>query len=157
MKDTFPALSQTIDSIEDKIPHSNKESTGNSTKKPDVNNTDNKASDMVTGSDQTVTQVPKTESPAGTNEVRKEVKEAIDEYEKFFQEYVEFMEKYSSSSNTASMLVDYTKWMNQYATTMEKWEKFGDDNDLNEAEEKYYIDATIRINKLLLDTISNAE
>ena len=85
--------------------------------------------------------------------IRPEVKEAIDGYEEFFNEYAEFTKKYSSSDDSLTMLADYTKMMSKYVANMEEWEAFDDENDLNEEETKYYLDATIRIEKVLLDAI----
>ncbi|MDO5156467.1 MAG: hypothetical protein Q4D51_10935 [Eubacteriales bacterium] len=79
-----------------------------------------------------------------------EFKEAMDSYEKFFDEYIAFMKKYSSSSDTTSLLIDYANYMTQYADTMKKMDKLGDE-EMNEAETMYYFDVTTRINKKLLE------
>ena len=81
-----------------------------------------------------------TRSNESTNKKQKE----------FFNEYAAFMKKYSSSSNPLSMLADYTTMMTKYTSTMEKWEKFDKNYDLNDAELKYYTEATLRINNALL-------
>lgn len=60
--------------------------------------------------------------------IRPEFKEAVDSYEDFFDEYVAFMEKYSESDDTASMLADYSSYMTQYAETMEKMESIDEDD-----------------------------
>jgi len=39
----------------------------------------------------------------------------------------------------------------EYAENMEKWEKFDKEFEMNNAEMKYYTDATIRIEKMLMD------
>lgn len=85
--------------------------------------------------------------------MRKEFKDALDSYEKFFDEYVEFMKKYSETENSIAMLTDYLKFMTQYADTMEKLDDL-DDGSLNEAEEKYYLEVTLRINQKLLSAVS---
>lgn len=61
----------------------------------------------------------------------------MDSYEDFFDEYVAFMEKYSESDDTASMLADYSSYMAQYAETMEKMESI-DEDELTTAEAAYY-------------------
>ena len=85
--------------------------------------------------------------------VRKEVKDAIDGYEEFFKEYADFMKKYSKSSNPLSMMTDYTQMMTKYTENMEKWEKLTKDYSMNDAELKYYTDASLRIEKMLLDAM----
>ena len=102
---------------------------------------------------QTATPTAKPSSSSNTAGVRKEVEDAIDSYEEFFRKYANFMKKYSTSSNPLSMLSDYSSMMTQYADTMAKWERFDKDYDLNDAETKYYLDATIRIEKILLDAM----
>lgn len=101
----------------------------------------------------TVTAKP-ADSGASTAGVREEVKDAIDEYEAFFKKYAEFMKKYANSSNPLSMMTDYTNMLTQYADMAAKWEKFDKTySDMNDAELKYYTDATLRIEKSLMDII----
>ena len=85
--------------------------------------------------------------------VRKDVKDAIDGYEAFFKEYVDFMKEYSKSSNPMSMMEDYTKMLAKYSDMMEQWEQFDKEYTMNDAELKYYADVTTRINKTLLDVM----
>lgn len=107
----------------------------------------------------TVTAAPKSETAKSSGSqntgnaagVRKEIKDAIDGYEAFFKEYTDFMKKYAKSSNQLSMLTDYTKMLARYAETMEKWEKFDKEHTMNDAEAKYFMDATLRIDKMLLE------
>lgn len=85
--------------------------------------------------------------------MRPEFKETMDSYEAFFDEYVAFMQKYTEDTSSAlSMLGDYTKFMTQYADAMEKMDALGEE-DLNDAELKYYIEVTGRINQKLLSVI----
>ena len=85
--------------------------------------------------------------------IRKNVKEAIDEYEAFFNEYAAFMKKYASSSNSLSMLEDYTSMLTKYVSYAEKWDRFEEDYDLNDAEVLYFTEASLRIEKALLGVI----
>lgn len=82
--------------------------------------------------------------------MRPEFKEALDSYEEFFNEYVEFMKKYMNSTDTVGMLKDYTEYMSKYADMMQKLEKLGDE-EMNTAEAAYYLEVTTRINKKLLE------
>lgn len=115
------------------------------------------------------TEAPVTEAPAQTTQppsanaagaasgelidgMRPEVKEALDAYEAFFDEYADFMEKYESSDNTVGMLLDYTKYVSEYVETMKKFEAMGDD-DLNNAEMAYYLQVQMRVSQKLLEAI----
>lgn len=90
------------------------------------------------------------EVSSGTGSVTPEFKEAMDSYERFFDEYVEFMKKYSSSDDALAMLTDYSKYMITYAETMEKMEATNTD-DLSAEDMAYYIDTMARIQKKLLE------
>lgn len=84
-----------------------------------------------------------------TSGIRPEFKEALDSYEKFFDEYVEFMEKFSTSDNTLSMLADYSDFMTKYAETLSAMEAL-DDGEMSKEEAAYYLEVTTRINQKLL-------
>ena len=86
------------------------------------------------------------ESPAQTG-IRPEIKEALDSYEDFFDEYCEFMEKYSDSNNSITMLGDYLSFLAKYTETMTKLEALED--DLNDAELGYYMQVMGRITQKL--------
>lgn len=83
--------------------------------------------------------------------MRPEFKSAMDSYEKFFDEYIAFMEKYSESDGTdLSLITDYADFMNKYAEYMEELEAW-EDEDLNEAETIYFVKVQNRINEKLLE------
>ena len=72
-------------------------------------------------------------------------------YEEFFDEYCEFMTKYAEADSTSqiSMLGDYTELLTKYTETMEEMDNM-DTDSLNDAELKYYIEVTTRIQEKLL-------
>ena len=72
----------------------------------------------------------------------------MDSYEKFFDQYVEFMKKYKDSGNSISMLADYTKMMQQDTDTMTKLNAI-DQNSLSAADEAYYLEVMGRITQKL--------
>lgn len=82
--------------------------------------------------------------------MRPEFKEAIDSYEDFFDEYCDFMKKYSESPDDLSLLGEYMEYLTQYSETMDKMDAL-DDGEMNDAEMKYYLEVTNRINQKLLD------
>ena len=144
----IPQLEETINALPAQAPS---DSTGTTRTQPESQIT--RAASTKTA---TVTEKPvekATEAPSAASKdsgVRKDVKDAIDSYEKWFNDYAAFMKKYSKSSNQLAMLNDYTKMMSDYVSMVEKWDKFTDDYDLNDAELAYYTAAVARINKTLL-------
>lgn len=69
--------------------------------------------------------------------MNKKFKKAMDEYLKFYKKYCKFMKKYKKSTNTASMMSDYTKLLEQQQkvnSAFGKWEK----KKLNATELAYY-------------------
>ena len=93
----------------------------------------------------TNTTVSTTDSSSG---IDPEFKSTMDSYEKFFDEYISFMNKYKDSGNAVSMLTDYTKYMTKYAETMEKMDNM-DTSDLSYEELAYYTEVTARISTKL--------
>ncbi|MCD8085706.1 MAG: hypothetical protein LUF28_05180 [Clostridiales bacterium] len=83
--------------------------------------------------------------------MRPEIKQAIDDYEAFFDEYCEFLVTYSESDDPTTLLTQYAEVMAQYAITMASFEAMADE-DLNDAELIYYTEASARITQKLLET-----
>ena len=77
------------------------------------------------------------------NEIRPEVKAAIDSYEDFMDGYIDFMNKYNKSNNSTELLMDYLDWIGKYADMVDKMDKM--EGDLTDAEAKYYSEVTARI------------
>ena len=88
----------------------------------------------------------------GSNEIRPDIKEAIDSYESFIDEYCEFMENYDSSN-----VQQITKYTSLVAKELEMTQKFNalENNDLNDAEENYYIEVQLRCSRKLNDASKN--
>ena len=89
-------------------------------------------------------------SKADSGLVTPSFKEAMDSYEKFFDEYIAFMKKYKESENPLDMMSEYSDYMTQYAETMQKMSEL-EDEELSDADTAYYIEVTTRINKKLLE------
>ncbi len=81
-------------------------------------------------------------------QVSADFKASMDSYEQFFDQYVEFMQKYKDSGDSVSMLADYAKMMEQYSDTMNKLNAV-DQNSLSAADEAYYIEVMGRITQKL--------
>lgn len=89
-------------------------------------------------------------STESTSDIRPEFEEAMESYEKFFDEYVAFMKKYSESSNPISLMSDYASYMQQYSDAISKMEAI-DENELSNEELLLYTDTMNRITQKLLE------
>ena len=97
------------------------------------------------------TETKKENSSNMVDGMRKEFKEAMDNYEEFMNEYVSFMKKYSKSDGTdVELLKDYGTYMSKYAKAVKSFEKWEDD-DLNSVEAAYYAKIQARVSKKLLE------
>lgn len=121
-----------------------------------LNTKDNSETESTTEEETTeaVTEVASSEEPttsqADTSGIRPEFKEAMDSYEKFFDEYCTFMKKYKESNDASSMFADYTKYMAQYADTMAKLDAI-DEKELSTEEAVYYAEVSARITSKLAE------
>lgn len=81
-------------------------------------------------------------------------KEAMDSYEAFFDEYVEFMKKYENATEEelTGMLADYNRYLSQYIETTEKLESI-DEDELTTEELQYYLELNTRINEKLAEIL----
>ncbi|GEM_PF-4249872 len=114
--------------------------------------------------DETTSSQAPTSSPITTSEehtepikdsVREEVKEFLESYEAFYDEYIEFMDKYYTTDNASlTMLADYSKMLIKYEDFNKKYDEL-DDGTFTEAEEKLYIDTQLRVNNKLLKAMEN--
>lgn len=84
-----------------------------------------------------------------SDDIRPEVKEALDSYESFMNDYADFMKKYNENPSDSELLSEYADYMSNYADTMDKINNL--ENDLNDAELKYYTEVQTRVLKVLSD------
>lgn len=80
------------------------------------------------------------------------VKAALDEYEIFMNEYCDFMERYSGSGYSASMLSDYSKFMSRYAEVTKKFEAI-DTTGFSAADSAYYAEVVARTTQRLSEIL----
>lgn len=97
-----------------------------------------------------VTTPPETEKPIVDNVLDPGFKAAMDSYEAFVNEYVDFMKKYNSNRSDFSLLVSYGDYVSKYAKFVKDFEKWKDE-DMNAVETAYYIDVQARVSKKLLE------
>lgn len=86
---------------------------------------------------------------SASSEIRPEVKKAIDSYESFMNEYIDFMKKYSESDDAVSMANDYAEYMEKYTKVVKDFDALKN-NNLNDAELKYYLEVQNKINTDLI-------
>ena len=90
-----------------------------------------------------------TAEKSASSEIRPEVKKAIDSYESFMNEYIDFMKKYSESDDAVSMANDYAEYMEKYTKVVKDFDALKN-NNLNDAELKYYLEVQNKINTDLI-------
>ncbi|MBQ9327940.1 MAG: hypothetical protein IJ225_05335 [Solobacterium sp.] len=91
------------------------------------------------------------ERPTSTG-IRPEVKDAIDSYEAFIDEYIEFMEVYESTDNPASLLMEYASYMKKLSDMEQEMDAL-DDTDLTDEESLYYAEVVLRCDQKLLQAM----
>lgn len=82
--------------------------------------------------------------------LRPEFKEAMDSYEAFYDEYCNIIKKYTENPTDMELLASYTNMLTKAAEMTEKFEAW-EDNEMNDAELKYYLDVNNRVTKKLLE------
>ena len=91
-----------------------------------------------------------TDVPQG---VTPEFKAQMDEYEAFFDEYVEFMRVYSESDNPVALMSEYLEFMQKYTKTMEALDAI-DESTLSDADALYFAQVNLRIEEKLLSVLN---
>ncbi len=85
-----------------------------------------------------------------TNELRAEFKEAMDSYEAFINQYCSFMERYKENPTDLSLLTQYASMLSQYSKMSQSFDQW-EDEDLNDAELKYYLEVQSRVTQKILN------
>ncbi len=105
--------------------------------------------------DDTSKAAEETEAAADTessSDIHPEFKAAMDEYEAFYDQYCDFMKKYKDNPTDTELVKES---LDMYAKLGEMQESFDawEDKDLNDAEMKYYMEVTNRIEQKLIDVM----
>lgn len=85
-----------------------------------------------------------------TDGLRPEFKEAMDSYEAFYDEYCDFMVKYKANPTDMKLITEYGDMLIKLSQMQEAFDAW-EDEDLNDAELKYYLEVTNRITQKLID------
>lgn len=91
-----------------------------------------------------------TSKASDSKEVSPELKDALDSYEAFIDEYIEFMGTYNGSDDPLSMLSAYTDYMQKYTDMAKKMDEI-DEDSLSGADYQYYLEVQTRVSGKLLD------
>lgn len=121
--------------------------------KKDSDNLDVETSTSSEGSFSQQSSTTVSEEPSeGTDDtgIDPDFKAAMDSYEKFMNDYVDFMKKYKANPTDLGLLADYTEFLNDYDKYVKDFEEW-DDNDLNSEELSYYTEVQARVSKKLLE------
>lgn len=94
---------------------------------------------------------PAPETLESSGDIRPEFKEMLDDYEAFMNGYCDFMKKYTESDDVLSMTTDYLKLVQDEAEWIEKIDNL-EEEEMNDAEVKYYAEITLRVSQKLLET-----
>lgn len=93
-----------------------------------------------------------TENPSKDNVIRDSFKKAVDEYEKFIDEYIDVTTKYNANPSDTELMMKYTQYLTDYTKAVLEFEELGDE-ELTDEELAYYVEVQARITQKLL-TIS---
>ena len=81
-----------------------------------------------------------------------EFREFLESYEAFIDDYVEFMKKYRANPTQASLLAEYSNFMQKYLEFSESLEKYDAKKDkLTPEEQKLYLEVTLRCTQKILE------
>lgn len=105
--------------------------------------------DKTDNSDNNVSDTNTTDTQAQNAGDNTDFKAAMDSYEAFFNEYVDFMNKYSNSDDTTTMMSDYANYMAKYSDMMQKMNAIKKE-ELSVSDAAYYVEVMGRINQKLL-------
>ena len=89
-------------------------------------------------------------SEDSTEKISSTFKTAMDSYEKFMNDYVDFMKKYKANPTDISLLSEYADYISKYTSFMNDFNAW-QDKKLNTAELAYYIEVQTRVSKKLLE------
>lgn len=98
---------------------------------------------------------PVGQEKSSSDGVTPEFKEKMDSLVAFFEEYNEFMKEYakSDSSDVMGALTKYTEMLTEYSDAMTALDSI-DQDSLSDADEKYYLQTIVEVEKLTIDVLN---
>ena len=89
--------------------------------------------------------------------VTPELKEYLDSYEAFMDEYIDFLVKYKENPSDINMITEYAELQIKYAEFAKAIEEY-DEEEMSDADLAYYIEVTTRVSaKLTAASVTIAE
>ena len=77
--------------------------------------------------------------------IRPEFKEAMDSYEAFFDEYIDFMNRYKANPTNAELLMQSADMLTKEAKMLKEFDEWEKADDMTTAETAYYLEVHARI------------
>lgn len=84
------------------------------------------------------------------NDIDPDFKKAMDSYEEFMFDYVDFIKDYNSNPSDLKLIAEYSEYLINLEKVEKDFEKL-DEDDMTDAELAYYIDVQARVNKKMLE------
>lgn len=91
-----------------------------------------------------------TEASKDSNAVDPKLKEFLDSYEAYMDEYIAFMKKMNDDPTNVELLAEYSKILVKYNDFAKAIEKY-DTEKMSPADSAYYLEVMARVNKKLMD------
>ena len=85
--------------------------------------------------------------------LRPDIKEAIDSYEEFMDEYIELMQEIGKNPSDMAILAKYTEFATKSLDVSEKFEAL-EDEDLTDEELRYYTEVALRVEGKMLKALN---
>ena len=82
------------------------------------------------------------------NSIRPEFKKSMEDYEAFFDEYIEFLNAFKQDSTSLSMLAEYAEFMSKYEKAMRELDSINE-SELTDAEDRLFLETQLRISNKL--------
>lgn len=96
--------------------------------------------------------VDETEDNKNKDGIRPEFRKSMEEYEAFFDEYVEFMQQFKKNPSDLSLLTKYMTFLSKYNDAMQAMENIGKE-ELSPQELALYTEVMLRIESKLLKAV----
>lgn len=143
VKSGFFSKNYDIDSLIENAPSAPDDNQSKTSGESSENTTESSSSKENTSEESLSSSIP-------SDVIRPEIKEAIDSYEAFIDEYCDFLKKMSNTSDTATMLKEYNEYLGKLSEMSDKFDKI-ENEDLTTAESAYYTEVMLRCNKKMLE------
>ena len=88
-------------------------------------------------------------STISSSEVSPDFKARMDEYEAFFNGYVDFMKQYNANPNDIELASSYSDYEQKYFDYMDELKNCGSDPNLSSADLSYFVNVDSRITQKL--------